>query len=115
MLLDDKLNQHLRQILERPSVKKIVVELEEVFGNNSNYNFIEVPKSLLISIEYVEGMLIIDFFEVFPTAEKGTIHVQSTQVISKDRVKRLYFDDENSPTRLPFAVNYQSNGSYVIS
>jgi hypothetical protein len=101
--MEDKLNQHIRQVLELASARRITIELEEIFGNKSNENFISMKKEQLIHMEYAEGMLILDYY-LRPAVEAENIpaHQRCTQMISKERVKRIYFDDAFAPERIPF-------------
>lgn len=102
--MDDRLNQHLRQALEKPSLDRVTIEIEETFAG-SNDNFIEVSKELLISLEYAEGMLIVEYFKELLTAGKTCIHARCVEIISKERVKRVAFDEAMIPSRIPLHLN----------
>lgn len=84
-----------------PLLKRITVELEETFGGG-NDNYIEVERELLISMEYQEDMLVVEYYKSLLCADKTHRHVRCVEILSKARVKRLTFDEEGVDSRLPF-------------
>lgn len=100
-LKDYQLNQHIQQALSNKEAQRITVVLEEVFGDN-NDNYIEVQRHFLESMEYSEGMLVMYYQEWLPTADGGHKTTSTVQMICKKRIKRIYFDNNERDSRLPF-------------
>ena len=117
MLQEDRLNQHIRQTLEKPSTDRITVEVEETFGGG-NQNFIEIERELLVSMEYAEGMLIVEYFKAVLPSGKGAphsaLHARCVEMIAKDRIKRVSFDEATTESRLPFPPSKGFDSTHPI-
>lgn len=99
MLPHNNLNQHITQALGQKKLARIGIDLEDTFGNKGGMR--EYPRSSIVNMDYCEGVLLISYYhqEIVPCTEDNPV---ITEMIPWPRIKCLYFDEANVPSRIPF-------------
>lgn len=101
MLPANNFNQLIQQSFGQEGLDRIGIELEGSYDIRGGIK--EYPRYAMVSMEYAEGVLVLSYYqEAIPRQFANPV---VTEMIPWNRVRCLYWDQKNVPSRIPFPTS----------
>lgn len=100
-------NQVIQQALQNQVLTRIGIEEETTFGSDGGMK--EFARNRVADIEYIDGVLVIWAFQVLEDGMK----LLTTEMIPWGRIRRIYWDGPNVPSRILFPETPQTQFSQL--